>query len=115
MSYAHHLGVSVADAVQAMGNRAWRTGGGRHSPSRHFSQQLGTWSEHVEGWLDHKLCPVLLVRYEDLQEDTAAQLRRMQNVSSRADDARSARRFARRASTNSASRSQGRVSRASWA
>jgi aryl sulfotransferase len=88
VSYAHHLGVCVADAVQAMGNRAWRMGGGRRSPSRHFSQHLGTWSEHVEGWLDHKLFPVLLVRYEDLQEDTAAQLRRMQNVVRReADDA----------------------------
>jgi aryl sulfotransferase len=88
VSYAHQLGVCLADAVQAMGNRAWRMGGGRRSPSRHFSQHLGTWSEHVEGWLDHELFPVLLVRYEDLQEDTAAQLRRMQNVVRRdADDA----------------------------
>jgi aryl sulfotransferase len=88
VSYAHHLGVSMADAVAAMANPGWRMGGGRHSPARHLNQQLGTWSEHVEGWLDHDLFPVLLVRYEDLHEDTAAQLRRLQSVVDReAEDA----------------------------
>jgi aryl sulfotransferase len=80
VSYANHMGVGVAEAVRAMGNRAWRMAGRRRRPGSQFRQHLGTWSEHVEGWLDHELFPVLLVRYEDLQADAVEQLRRVTNT-----------------------------------
>lgn len=37
----------------------------------------GSWPEHVAGWLNAALCPVLPVRYEDLLADTEEMLRRM--------------------------------------
>jgi hypothetical protein len=32
-------------------------------------QRLGSWSSHVQGWLDESGLPVHLVRYEDLSRD----------------------------------------------
>jgi hypothetical protein len=32
-----------------------------------FAQPMGTWSMHVESWLDQRVAPVHLVRYEDMK------------------------------------------------
>ena len=37
----------------------------------------GSWTEHAAGWLAATICPVLLVRYEDLSADTETMLRKM--------------------------------------
>ena len=117
VSYAHHLGVCVADAVQAMGDRAWRMGGGRHSPSRHFSQHLGTWSEHVEGWLDHQALPGAP---RPLRGPSRGHRRTAPPYAERRPP-RSRRRHAQRGGSRGGLRRtprpgvQGRVSRASWA
>jgi hypothetical protein len=34
-----------------------------------FAQPMGTWSMHVESWLDQTVAPVHLVRYEDMKSD----------------------------------------------
>jgi hypothetical protein len=38
---------------------------------------FGRWSDHIHGWIDHRNDSVLIVRYEDLLDDTARELRRM--------------------------------------
>ena len=40
-------------------------------------QHISSWSKHVLSWLDEPALPCFLVRYEDLLEDTAAQLKRI--------------------------------------
>lgn len=76
VSFAHHLGVSVERSVEIMA----------HSPgpyaSEHINgiqlpQRMETWSDHVRGWCDHELFPVLVVRYEDLHTDPIAELSRI--------------------------------------
>ena len=42
---------------------------GATGSGRHVLQWLGTWSQHVRGWLDQDLLPVHLLRYEDAVAD----------------------------------------------
>ena len=77
VSYAHHLGCDVATAVRYMGDSAGAMASGRDRPLPQLGQHLGSWSEHVDGWLDHDLFPVTLVRYEDLLRDPVGQLCRL--------------------------------------
>lgn len=37
-----------------------------------FAQPMGSWSMHVESWLNQKVAPVHLVRYEDMKSDPFA-------------------------------------------
>lgn len=37
-----------------------------------FAQPMGTWSMHVESWLNQDVAPVHLVRYEDMKSDPFA-------------------------------------------
>jgi len=74
-SLANHNGGSVDDAIAFMADEdaAFSAKPGRqHNQLR---QQLPAWSGHVASWLDQKDIPVHLVRYEDLQVDTAGTLR----------------------------------------
>lgn len=43
----------------------------------HFVQRLSDWSGHVRSWTTAAAFPVLTVRYEDLLEDTVAELKRI--------------------------------------
>ena len=49
-------------------------GGGK---SVQLGQFIGSWSHHVESWVDQTEIPVLLVRYEDMLADTAHELARI--------------------------------------
>ena len=63
VSYAHHAAVTLDRMVAWMNDGAAAVA---HSGPGVLPQPLGTWSEHVSGWLDQRLFPVLVVRYEDL-------------------------------------------------
>jgi hypothetical protein len=67
VSQAGFSGRPLDSIVGRMSNPATRiaaTGYVRHVP-----QRLGTWSQHVRGWLDQDLLPVHLLRYEDAVAD----------------------------------------------
>jgi aryl sulfotransferase len=68
-SFAHHLGRSVDQAIKAMADPRFTIGGGSRTQIR---QHLGTWSAHVASWLDEAPVRRLLVRYEDMVDDSAA-------------------------------------------
>ncbi len=79
VSFAHHLGRSVEETVAMMQDsgaglaRPQMDGG----PALQLPQHLGSWSEHVRGWLDQELQPVTVVRYEDLLADPVRQALRV--------------------------------------
>lgn len=77
VSFSHHMGIDIAKVVRRMARPSARMAGYDRRVSTQFGQHLGTWSSHVEGWLDHELFPVVLVRYEDMLADPAAQLARI--------------------------------------
>lgn len=71
VSWAHHLGVPIADAVQIMAADVRPQRG----PNR--TDVLSSWSGHVSSWLHACELPLLLVTYESLIASTGAQLQRM--------------------------------------
>lgn len=75
-SWAHHLGVSIDDAIATMSNDATASTflATTNSQGPQFRQKLRGWSTHVASWLDQTDVPVHLIRYEDLLEDTAGTL-----------------------------------------
>ncbi len=66
VSWAHHMGSSLAHAVDLMAGRS-----AVHSKpgSLEEASDQPSWSAHVESWLEQTQVPVLVVRYEDLSAD----------------------------------------------
>jgi len=88
LSYADHYGNTLSDTVEAMQSEALLTMG-REDRAPDY---LGNWSEHVRGWTRADGLARLTLRYEDLQADTAAAMRRIvQFLQQPLDEARLAR------------------------
>jgi aryl sulfotransferase len=75
-SLANHNGTSIDDAITRLNDL---NASASSSPRRMHSQlrqKMPSWSGHIESWLDQTDIPVYLIRYEDLQADTAGTFRR---------------------------------------
>lgn len=77
VSFAHHSGRPVESIVDQMSDHTAMLNPEAQSIGPQVPQMLRSWSEHVRGWLDHDLFPVVVVRYEDLHADTTGQLARV--------------------------------------
>ncbi|MEO6969194.1 MAG: sulfotransferase domain-containing protein [Rhodanobacteraceae bacterium] len=67
VSMTHHFGLSIDEAIERLGDGNVATA----NDSLFVSQILGSWSQHVAGWVDlaERLGPRMVVlRYEDLLE-----------------------------------------------
>ncbi len=76
-SLANHNRTSIDDAITFMNDR---NAGFCVKTSRQYNQlrqQLPGWSGHIVSWLDQADIPVHLVRYEDMQADTAGTLKQV--------------------------------------
>ncbi|MCB9948558.1 MAG: sulfotransferase domain-containing protein [Rhodospirillaceae bacterium] len=62
VSYAHHLGVSIDEAVHLMGLSTSRLA----TTGRLGFQMLGSWSSHVRSWVEAPGLNPHLMRYEDM-------------------------------------------------
>lgn len=76
-SFAHHMGVSIDEAIGAMANPRFVLAGIGQSVSNQLAQPLGSWSTHTASWLEQDELPVTLVRYEDLSANTPGTLGRV--------------------------------------
>lgn len=69
LSYAHHNGTSVDRAIADMADPRY----GLCCPTRRLlpqvRQHMGSWSQHVLGWVDGSDCDCLVLRYEDMHAD----------------------------------------------
>jgi hypothetical protein len=74
-SLAGHLDCTLDRAIESLGSAAAVFGARDRGFSPQLRQRLLSWSAHVESWLDQRDVPVHLVRYEDLQANTAALFR----------------------------------------
>ncbi|MFO0993126.1 MAG: sulfotransferase domain-containing protein [Hyphomicrobiales bacterium] len=75
VSLAFHDGhEDMQRAVAKLCDRDGSLGSGK---SPHLRQHLGSWSEHVESWIDQSEIPVLIVRYEDMLADAGRELSRV--------------------------------------
>lgn len=71
-SCANHWGVSINGAVENLCNPDFISSRSLGGPADQLRQRLGSWSDHVRGWLDDSGLPVLPVRYEDLRREPEA-------------------------------------------
>ena len=61
-SFAAHMGNSLEKTAEQMNEEKFTIGGGEN-----LFHLLGTWSQHVRGWLSADETPVHTVRYEDMK------------------------------------------------
>jgi hypothetical protein len=73
-SLAHHMGVSIDEAISAMADPGFCFGDGRARRSSQFRQKLLGWSGHAASWLDQRDLPLRVLRYEALAADAGAAL-----------------------------------------
>jgi hypothetical protein len=75
VSFAHHVGAeSMAFMVRSLGNPEHVMAG---EGKRQIHQRTGGWSGHYLSWTRQDAIPLIVVRYEDMLADTAAQLVRI--------------------------------------
>lgn len=65
LSYADHYGLQVAAAASAIGAPDNQI----VADATNVPQFLGAWSDHVRSWAGCRDFPVLVLRYEDMQDD----------------------------------------------
>lgn len=69
---AHHWGTNITIAVNNLTNPNFALARSFGGLSDQLQQYLGSWSSHVQSWLDESGLPVHLVRYEDLRCDPSS-------------------------------------------
>jgi sulfotransferase family protein len=75
-SLANHNNTSIDEAIAFMNDTDAGWCAKTKGQHRQLRQKLPGWSGHIETWLDQTDIPVQIIRYEDLQADTAGTLRR---------------------------------------
>ena len=79
LSNSHHYGESLAESVQRLLGRPRRTPAADSTPGTVSDQlpvKVGSWAEHVSGWLDSGM-RTCVIRYEDLRADPIAEFTRV--------------------------------------
>ena len=71
-SWAPFFGVSIEQAINTLGDEAFVLNSSRGAFRSILPEPLLSWSGHVLSWLDAPGVPVHVLRYEDLQADTAS-------------------------------------------
>jgi hypothetical protein len=74
-SLANHNRIGIDEAIAFMADKNAAFCGKAGRQYNQLRQQLPGWSGHVASWLEQKDIAVHLLRYEDLQADTAGTLR----------------------------------------
>lgn len=85
VSYAHHLGVAIEEAVALMGEDSiiGAVSGRVRLP---LHEHVGSWSGNVASWLGDTPYRVTLARYEDMLADPFRELRRLAAAAGFPDD-----------------------------
>lgn len=74
-SFANHNHTDIDQAIATMNNRNYAFCANANRQVDQLRQRLLSWSDHVASWLDQPDLPIHLLRYEDMQADTAGALR----------------------------------------
>lgn len=72
VSLAHHTNRPMDYVVGYLASETATVAAAVDRLEPQLRQRLGTWSEHVESWVDQAVVPALLVRYEDCLRDPVA-------------------------------------------
>lgn len=72
ISFSHHFGVSIDDAIKAMNSRL-HVGNNPNS----LPTYQGSWREHVDNWLNRHDLKKIVLRYEDLLSNPLSEFTRL--------------------------------------
>lgn len=75
VSFAHHFGMEIDEAIALMADPNYAVAAGIRSGHHHLPQTYSDWSGHVTSWIDRSGLAPLVIRYEDMVADFAAVLR----------------------------------------
>ena len=70
ISYAHHMGLDIDEAIKRMGT----VGCSLNSEDVDIIQPTGSWSVSVKSWYEDGIFERSIIRYEDLMKDTGYEL-----------------------------------------
>lgn len=68
-SWADHTGLDLDAAIAQMADPGTTMSSQRSTFRPQALQHYGSWSSHVQSWMDHAPGPLLLLRYEDMLAD----------------------------------------------
>ena len=74
LSLSAFKGIDIEQSIDFINDSTSAFADNRIQPKFQLIQPVGTWSQHVESWLDQREIPVHVLRYEDLLADTSARL-----------------------------------------
>jgi aryl sulfotransferase len=77
VSCADFFDLGIDETIRRMNDQGIVLANSEFVGSTQLPQPVGSWSRHVTSWLDDSEMPVHVVRYEDLLEDTAGELRKV--------------------------------------
>jgi aryl sulfotransferase len=80
VSSAAFFDITLDDAIARMNDTGQTLSDPRMGPSVQLPQPLGSWSQHVTGWLDDSAMPLQIVRYEDLLTDAGRELAKIAHL-----------------------------------
>src|SRR3990167_1688954 len=72
VSFTHHRANSIEDTIALMRDRQHHMRRSGHDWHPALTECVSSWHDNVTAWADNRALPTLLIRYEDLLEDTAA-------------------------------------------
>jgi hypothetical protein len=74
VSFAHHSGIDTGTCAENMNDENFAFVNQSDRLHNQLLQKICSWSGHVKSYLDQPKLPLLLIRYEDMLEDTEKQL-----------------------------------------
>lgn len=71
-SYASHINIGIQESVELICNDKTKLTAQNNNNNllSSFPQLLGNWSSHVSGWLNQQNIPIIVIRYEDMLNNT---------------------------------------------
>ncbi|MBF0406664.1 MAG: sulfotransferase domain-containing protein [Candidatus Riflebacteria bacterium] len=69
ISMSNYYDMDIDKTIEQMSNPDFTLAGDQNKLHSQLRQKIGTWSQHVESWIDLNSFPLLMVRYEDMKFD----------------------------------------------
>uniref|UniRef100_UPI0040570E21 sulfotransferase domain-containing protein n=1 Tax=Candidatus Electrothrix sp. TaxID=2170559 RepID=UPI0040570E21 len=70
VSYSYHTGQNPLKVIELMNNTEYSLCSSKNKMYSQIMQPLSDWSGHIKSWVDDSKLPVLVIRYEDMVENT---------------------------------------------
>lgn len=79
VSYSFHTGKPIQKVIDQLNDTKFEISKNTDSLKSQVCQHLGSWSEHVAGWIEQQHIPVIFITFEHLLENTPEVFKRLLN------------------------------------